>query len=97
MLLQELLGALDDVVARLLAPGVDVACCKFLAKADGTTWLAHINDVALASEYLQWVLEFQRLGRGRTAAIIVDDEGVFLVGIKVWWQEVEAVDAVATA
>ena len=44
---------------------------------------------------LQGINKFELLGRGRAAAVVVDEQGIFLGGVEVGRQEVEAVDAVA--
>ena len=91
----ELLGSFDDVIARTFAPGAHVAGSKFLAVADGAAWVERIDHVALACQHLEGILKLQRLGRWRATAIIIDNERVFLRGIKVGWQEIETIDAVA--
>ena len=94
MLFQELLRTLDDVVARAFAPGVDVAGGKFLSVADGSAGVAHIDHVALSGQHLEGIVDFQHFRTGRTAAVVVDYQRIFLRCVKVGRQEVEAVDAV---
>ena len=50
MFLAKLLGTLNDVVGGALAPCIDMAGCKLLAKARGTTRLDDIDYVVARCE-----------------------------------------------
>ena len=91
----EFLGALDDVLSDALAGGVDVSRRPLLAAARASAGVDDVDDIALCGVYLMRVARLKGALDGGTAAVVVDDNGVFLCGVEVGGQVETALDGVA--
>ena len=78
----ELFRSLDDLVSCPVPPSIDVAGGEFLPVTDGTAGIDDIDHIVARSEQLGTIGRSHAARGGRGAAIIIDDQRIFLLRIE---------------
>ena len=91
----ELLGALNDVVSRVIAIGINVARSKLLTETAATRRLNDVNHITHRCPFLIVVVAVEVSTNRRTTAIVINEHGVLLRFVKEWRQIVATINRVA--
>ena len=96
MFLAELLGALNDVVGRIITVSINVTRSKLLTETAATRWLNEVNHIAHSCPFLEIIVAVEQSSYRRATAIVIDEHGILLRLVEEWWQEIAAINGVAS-
>ena len=69
---------------------------KLLTETAATRWLNEVNHIAHSCPFLEIIVAVEQSSYRRATAIVIDEHGILLRLVEEWWQEIAAINGVAS-